>query len=158
LFSRSAAAIREGRFRVLRAQWASYIPPDDRLGFLQLLPTIYGHTILSGRGTVDLAHHLGLIFDRYPKDGTEKPTGIVLQKRQGKKPAWSVVFYDKRARVAQMKQLGTLTEQETEIVCGSVRLDVTAHPPPGDHLDLQGRAESDEEIVVGSVAVGDRVC
>ena len=71
LFSRSSTDIRSGRFRVLRAQWAWYIPTPDRLGFLQLLPTIYGHTILSGKGTVDLAHHLGLIFDPYPRDGTE---------------------------------------------------------------------------------------
>ena len=129
LFSRSSTDIRAGRFRVLRAQWASYIPTRDRLGFLQLLPTIYGHTILSGKGTVDLAHHLGLIFDPYPRDGTEERTGIVLQKRHGKKPAWSVVFYDKRARVAQMKQLKTLTEAEIAIISTSVRLDVTAHPP-----------------------------
>ena len=129
LFSKSSAAIRAGRFRVLRAQWASYIPTPDRLGFLQLLPTIYGHTILSGNGTVDLADHLGLIFDPYPRDGTEERTGVVLQKRHGKKPAWSVVFYDKRARVAQMKQLKTLTEAEIAIISSSVRLDVTAHPP-----------------------------
>ena len=129
LFSRSSTDISAGRFRVLRAQWASYVPTHDRLGFLQLLPTIYGHTILSGKGTVDLAHHLGLIFDPYPRDGTEERTGIVLQKRHGKKPAWSVVFYDKRARVAQMKQLKTLTEAEIAIISTSVRLDVTAHPP-----------------------------
>jgi len=129
LFSRSSTDIRDGRFRVLRAQWASYIPTRDRLGFLQLLPTIYEHTILSGKGTVNLASHLGLIFDPYPRDGTEKQTGIVLQKRHGKKPAWSVVFYDKRARVAQMKQLKTLTEAEIAIISSSVRLDVTAHPP-----------------------------
>jgi hypothetical protein len=129
LFSRSSTDIRNGRFRVLRAQWASYIPTSDRLGFLQLLPTIYGHTILSGNGTVDLAHHLGLIFDPYPRDGTEERTGVVLQKRYGKKAAWSVVFYDKRARIAQMKQLKTLTEAEIAIISASVRLDVTAHPP-----------------------------
>src|SRR5208282_4942890 len=91
LFSRSATDISAGRFRVLRAQWASYIPTGDRLGFLQLLPTLYEHTILSGKGTVNLARHLGLIFDPYPRDGTEKQTGIMLQKRHGKKPAWSVV-------------------------------------------------------------------
>ena len=129
LFSKSSAAIRAGRFRVLRAQWASYIPTPDRLGFLQLLPTIYGHTILSGKGTTNNARHLGLIFDPYPRDGTEKQTGVVLQKRYGKKPAWSVEFYDKRARVAQMKQLKTLTEAEIAIISSSVRLDVTAHPP-----------------------------
>ena len=129
LFSRSSTDIRAGRFRVLRAQWASYIPTPDRLGFLQLLPTIYGHTILSGKGTANNARHLGLIFDPYPRDGTEKQTGVVLQKRYGKKPAWSVEFYDKRARVAQMKQLKTLTEAEIAIISSSVRLDVTAHPP-----------------------------
>jgi hypothetical protein len=129
LFSKSSAAIRAGRFRVLRAQWASYIPTPDRLGFLQLLPALYGHTILSGKGTINTADHLGLIFDPYPRDGTEKQTGVVLQKRHGKKPAWSVEFYDKRARVAQMKQLKTLTEAEIAIISSSVRLDVTAHPP-----------------------------
>ncbi len=129
LFSKSSAAIRAGRFRVLRAQWAWYIPTPDRLGFLQLLPTIYGHTILSGKGTANNARHLGLIFDPYPRDGTEKQTGVMLQKRHGKKSAWSVVFYDKRARVAQMKQLKTLTEAEIAIISSSVRLDVTAHPP-----------------------------
>jgi hypothetical protein len=129
LFSRSATDIRNGWFRVLRAQWASYIPTPDRLGFLQLLPTLYGHTILSGKGTINTADHLGLIFDPYPRDGTEERTGVVLQKRYGKKPAWSVVFYDKRARVAQMKQLQTLTEAEIAIISNSVRLDVTAHPP-----------------------------
>ena len=129
LFSRSSTDIGNGRFRVLRAQWASYIPTPDRVGFLQLLPTIYGHTILSGNGIVDLAHHLGLIFDPYPRDGTEERTGVVLQKRYGKKAAWSVVFYDKRARIAQMKQLKTLTEADIAIISTSVRLDVTAHPP-----------------------------
>ena len=70
LFSRSATDIRNGWFRVLRAQWASYIPTPDRLGFLQLLPTLYGHTILSGKGTINTADHLGLIFDPYPRDGS----------------------------------------------------------------------------------------
>ena len=129
LFSRSSTDIRNGRFRVLRAQWASYIPTSDRLGFLQLLPAIYEHTILSGKGTTNTADRLGLIFDPYPRDGTEKQTGIALQKRYGKKSAWSVVFYDKRARLAQMKQLKTLTDAELEIVRRSVRLDVTGHPP-----------------------------
>jgi hypothetical protein len=129
LFSRSSTDIRNGWFRVLRTQWASYIPTPDRLGFLQLLPALYGHTILSGKGTINTADHLGLIFDPYPRDGTEERTGVVLQKRYGKKPAWSVVFYDKRKRLAQMKQLQTLTEAEIAIISSSVRLDVTAHPP-----------------------------
>jgi hypothetical protein len=129
LFSRSSTDIRNGWFRVLRAQWASYIPTPDRLGFLQLLPALYGHTILSGKGTINTADHLGLIFDPYPRDGTEERTGVVLQKRYGKKPAWSVEFYDKRKRLAQMKQLQTLTEAEIAIISNSVRLDVTAHPP-----------------------------
>jgi hypothetical protein len=128
LFSSSATRIKEGNFRVLRAQWASYIPTRDRLRFLQLLPVMYGHTILSGQGTVDLAHHLKLIYDHYPKDGTVRPTGSLLRKRRGKKWVWSVAPYDKRARLAEMKQLKTLTEEEIEIVEGSVRLDVTAQP------------------------------
>ena len=129
LFLATARDIDSGRFRILRAQWASYIPTGDRLQFLKLLPIIYGRTIARDNGTVNLAHHLGLIFDPYPRDGTERQTGVMLQKRHGQKPAWSVVFYDKRTRLGQMRQLGTLTDAELKIVKSSVRLDVTANPP-----------------------------
>ncbi len=60
-------------------------------------------------------------------DDHNEVTGVMLRKRHGKKQLFSIVFYDKRARVAQMHQGKTLTPVEQTTVDEHVRLDVTAH-------------------------------
>jgi hypothetical protein len=51
----------------------------------------------------------------------------MLVKRHGKRLVYSIVFYDKRERVAQMRQGKTLTLEEVDAVNSHVRLDITAH-------------------------------
>jgi hypothetical protein len=52
---------------------------------------------------------------------------VLFKKRHGGQLHTSVLVYDKRRRVAQMRQGNTLTPLETEAVCKFVRLDITAH-------------------------------
>jgi hypothetical protein len=86
---------------------------------------LYDQTIADGKGIIQLATHLGLVFTRYPPIG--RLTGVKLQKHQGNKLQYSVSFYDKAVRVAQMRQGRSLTRFEAETVRSHVRLDVTIH-------------------------------
>jgi hypothetical protein len=125
LFSRQTLqAVQDGDVHVVRSQWAAYLPADVRQ-FLQLLVVLYDQTIAHRQGIIQLATHLGLTFTRYPPTGPL--TGVLLQKRQGNKLQYSVSFYDKAARVAQMRQGQSLTSVEEAIVHRHVRLDVTIH-------------------------------
>jgi len=125
LFScQTLQAIKDGDVHVVRSQWAAYLPADVR-AFLQLLVVLYDQTIAYKQGIIQLATHLGLIFTRYPAIGAL--TGVKFQKHQGNKLQYSVSFYDKAARVAQMRQGRSLTLLEATTVRDHVRLDVTVH-------------------------------
>jgi hypothetical protein len=125
LFSRQTLqAIKDGDVHVVRGQWAAYLPADV-LAFLQLLVVLYDQTIAYKKGIIQLATHLGLTFTRYPAIGPL--TGVKFQKHQGNKLQFSVSFYDKAARVAQMRQGRSLTLLEATTVRDHVRLDVTVH-------------------------------
>ena len=56
---KTAAAIKAGEFRLIRAQWCAYIPTPDVPKFLQLLGVLVGHTIGRGKGLIQIADHLG---------------------------------------------------------------------------------------------------
>jgi hypothetical protein len=125
LFSRQTLrAIKDGDVHVVRSQWAAFLPCDVR-AFLQLLVVLYDQTIAYKKGIIQLATHLGLTFTRYPATGPL--TGVKLQKYQGNKLQYSVSFYDKAARVAQMRQGRSLTLLEATTVRSHVRFDVTVH-------------------------------
>ena len=55
----TAAAIKAGEFRLIRAQWCAYIPTPDVPKFLQLIGVLVGHTIGRGKGLIQIADHLG---------------------------------------------------------------------------------------------------
>jgi hypothetical protein len=127
LFSaQTLQAIQNGEVHVTRSQWASYLPAVAH-AFLQTLVVLYEQTIAHGQGIIQLATHLGLTFTRYPPQANRLLTGVMLQKRQGNKLQYSLSFYDKRARVAQMRQGRTLTRIEAATVRRHVRFDVTVH-------------------------------
>jgi hypothetical protein len=127
LFSpQTLRAIKEGNVHVTRSQWAGYLPTDVP-AFLQMLVVLYQQTIAHGQGIIQLATHLGLAFARYPPQTNRPLTGVMLQKRQGSKLQYSLSFYDKKARVAQMRQGRTLTRIEHSAIRRHVRFDVTVH-------------------------------
>jgi hypothetical protein len=95
--------------------------------FLQTLVVLYEQTIAHGQEIIQLATHLGLRFKKYSRKATRALTGVILQKRQGNKLQYSLEFYDKAARVAQMRQGRSLTKTEHAIVRRHVRFDVTVH-------------------------------
>jgi hypothetical protein len=127
LFSpQTLQAIQDGDVHVTRSQWAGYLPAIVS-AFLQMLVLLYEQTIAHGRGIIQLATHLGLTFMRYPPQTNRRLTGVMLQKRQGNKLQYSLSFYDKAARVAQMRQGRSLTPTEVATIHRHVRFDVTVH-------------------------------
>jgi hypothetical protein len=128
LFRASRARIREGDFRLRRAQWATYMPTPDRKRFLQLLSVMYGQTIARGNGVIGLARHLGLECEYYHCKGSDELSGLVLQSFRGNAAVSSVSFYDKRYWVAHKRQWGTLTAEERAIVEDNIRVDMTLQP------------------------------
>jgi hypothetical protein len=127
LFSpRTLWAIQRGDVHVARSQWAGYLPAIVPV-FLQMLPVLYEQTIAQGQGIIQLATHLGLRFKKFSRKATRPLTGVILEKRQGNKLQYSLEFYDKAARVAQMRQGRSLTKTEHATVRRHVRFDVTVH-------------------------------
>lgn len=121
--------IRDRDIHLVRVQFAGYLPTPGICGFLQVIAILYGQTIADFDGIIQLATHLGLGFTVYTNPETHQVNGVMLVKRHGKKPLYSIVFYDKRERVAQMHQGRTLTPEEVERVNSHIRLDITAHGP-----------------------------
>ena len=66
-------------------------------------------------------------MQRESNDDARRITGIQFQWRHGTKLGASLVFYDKRKRVAQMRQGKTLGPNEKSLVLENVRFDITLH-------------------------------
>ena len=56
-------------------------------------------------------------------------TGVMLRKRHSKKNLFSLCFYDKRKRVADMRQGKSLLPAEDATIRENVRFDITVHGP-----------------------------
>jgi hypothetical protein len=123
----TAAAIKAGEFRLIRAQWCAYIPTPDVPKFLQLIGVLVGHTIGRGKGLIQIADHLGFEAKTFTENGDVN--GVMLRKRHGKKTLFSLCFYDKRKRVADMRQGKSLLPAEAATIRENVRFDITAHGP-----------------------------
>jgi hypothetical protein len=124
---RTLQAIEAGDIEVIRTQNCCYYPTPDVSVFLQTFAVLFDQTIADGKGIRQLAHHLGLRFSLFTHPTNHLVTGVMLQKIQGTKILWSFVFYDKRVRVAQMRQGKSLTAVETTTVQQNVRFDITVH-------------------------------
>jgi hypothetical protein len=122
---KTAAAIKAGEFRLIRAQWCVYLPTPDVPKFLQLIGVLVGHTIGRGKGLIQIADHLG--FEAKTFIENDDVTGVMLRKRHGKKTLFSLSFYDKRKRVADMRQGKSLLPAEDATIRENVRFDITAH-------------------------------
>lgn len=121
-----SATIKGGHFDVPRAQFCCYLPTKNVAIFLQLLTILYAPLVTQANGMINLADHLGLKVKHFT-DSMHRITGIQFQWRHGKKLVVSVSFYDKRKRVAQMRQGKTLDDDEKGLVKENVRFDITIH-------------------------------
>jgi hypothetical protein len=143
------ALIQRGDVHVVRAQWCAYLPTPDVPRFLQTVGLMYDHAIAEGRGIVRVARHLGLGFKYYPEAADAcDTTGVMLIKSHGKKPLFSLVFYDKRQRAADMKQGKSLSAAETATVRDNVRFDITLHSAGIIALVVEARRWLDRLIAV----------
>jgi hypothetical protein len=120
------AVIRSGQIHIVHAQWSAYLPSPDTARFLQVTTALYEHTIAKNKTIINIADQMGLKFESYVDDDGNL-TGLMLRKRHGKKPVFSLVFYDKRKRIADMKQGKTLVPAERSTVDNNIRFDITAH-------------------------------
>ncbi len=128
LFRRNtSSAIDCGDFHLVRAQWCAYLPTPHVPQFLQVLTALTGHHIRRGTGMIHLADHLGFSFVKFRHEKTDDLTGVLLKKKHGEKPLFSLNFYDKRKRIADMKQGKTLLPAEVATIRENVRFDITAH-------------------------------
>jgi hypothetical protein len=119
-------AIQRGEFELVRTQFCCYLPTPNVQRFLQLLTVLYAPLVTEAEGMINLAEHLGLKVKHFT-DTKHRITGIQFQWRHGKKLVTSLVFYDKRKRLAQMRQGKTLSEEEIDLVHENVRFDITLH-------------------------------
>jgi hypothetical protein len=120
-------AIERGEAHVVRAQFCAYLPTDDVARFLQILAIMFGQTIASGKGIIQVATHLGFEFTIYTDPKSHRVTGVMLKRKQATKPLFSLVFYDKEVRLRQMRQRKDLPAEETATVLQNVRFDITLH-------------------------------
>jgi hypothetical protein len=128
LFERQTdSAIAKGNFQIVRAQFCVYFPTPNVPIFLQLMAILYSHTITEGDSIIQVATHLGIRLRIHTDPGSNLVTGVTLQKLYGDKPVYSLVFYDKRVRVAHMRQGKSLTKSERDTIQKSVRFDATLH-------------------------------
>jgi hypothetical protein len=125
----TSKAIAHGDFRIVWTQSCCYFPVENVPKFLQLVTVLFGQTIATSTGIIDLATHLGLNFFLYTDKRTHRVTGVMFHKRHGKKMFASLVLYDKEKRVAQMRQGKTLTTFEAGLIQKNVRFDITLHGP-----------------------------
>ncbi len=102
---------------------------EDVALFLQFVTLIFSQRIAMHDGVITIAEHLGLRFRAYTDEETHRVVGVLFEKRYGKNSVFSVTFYDKRKRVALMRQGKTLTEIEADIIANNVRVDMTLHGP-----------------------------
>jgi hypothetical protein len=139
-WSRTRRLIDEENFDVVRAQYCCYLPVEDVPLFLQFMTLIFSQRIAMGDGVITIAEHLGLRFRAFTDEETHRVVGVLFEKRHGKNSVFSVTFYDKRKRVALMRQGKTLTEAEADIVVNNVRVDMTLHGP--GIVQMIGEAQS----------------
>ena len=123
---RKSAGVKRGDYDLVRAQFCCYLPTANVQIFLQLLTILYAPFVVEDDVVIDVAEQLGLKVKHF-KDKKGRITGIQFQWHHGKKLVTSLVFYDKRKRVAQMRQGKTLSPEEIGLVHENVRFDITLH-------------------------------
>ena len=149
------ARIRRGDVHLVRAQWCAYLPTPDVPSFLQTVGLMYDHAIAEGKGIVRVARHLGLSFKYYPEAADAcDTTGVMLIKSHGKKPLFSLVFYDKRQRAADMKQGKSLSAQETATLGTTSASTSPCIPPASSPSSARRGGGSRSSLQSGPASVG----
>jgi hypothetical protein len=127
LEERTRRAITNGDFTVVHNQWCCYFRADVSR-FLQVLSAIFHpRAATETGGFTSLAKQMGLHFEDILDERNNRVRAVLLEKKHGKNPAWSAVFYDKGSRVAGMRQSRTLEKDEHALIASNVRFDMTAH-------------------------------
>ncbi|MGA2494881.1 MAG: hypothetical protein ABSF67_18395 [Roseiarcus sp.] len=119
------AAIAAGRIALGRCQFAIYLPTRDVARFLQIMTVLHEQTIAHKGGVISLATYLGLRFENIIDPDSHEVVGVMFRKLHGKNTIYSVTFYNKRVRLAQMHQGRTLSQGELETVSSCVRMEFT---------------------------------
>ena len=113
---------------VVSTQHCAYLPSPNVSESLQALTVLYGQTIATGKGIINLATLLGLRFEKlYVNPHTHEVETVLVVKTQAKKPTISVSYYDKDARSRQMRQRSGLSDSKAATVDENVRVDITLH-------------------------------
>jgi len=125
---RTEKRLAAGKIRVANAQWALYLPTDNKQSDMALLSGLYAARAISATGSSALGEYLGFEINSVMKDERGDLTGLFLLKRAGTNHNLSINFYDKRASVANKKQSNAIAASEIELITNAIRLDITGHP------------------------------
>jgi hypothetical protein len=121
----TAEAINRGEFAIVRMKLRGFLRVASVRRFLQLLALLFGHTISTPEGIIDLATHLGLGFRMRTNRKTNNVTGLGFEKRHGKNLAYSVEYAE--TPVAQRSHGNSLTDPKTPLIGENVRVGITIH-------------------------------
>jgi hypothetical protein len=122
------ARIEEGAMHVVRTQFCAYLPSPNVSEDLKGLTVLYGQTIATGKGIINLATLRGLRFEKtYTDPHTHEVESVLVVKTQGKKSMISADFYNKDARSRDVRQRKGLSDSKAATVDENVRVDITLH-------------------------------
>ena len=122
------ARIQAGAMHIVRAQFCAYLPSPDVSEDLKGLTVLYGQTIATGKGIINLAKLQGLTFEKtFADPHTHEVESVLVVKTQGKKPMISADFYNKDVRSRETRQRKSLSDSKAATVDENVRLDITPH-------------------------------
>ena len=122
------ARIQAGAVKILHTQNCAYLPSPNVSEDLKGLSVLFGQTIVTGKGIINLAKLQGLEFDGpYVDPRTHEVETVLVIKTQGKRPTISTEFYNKDARSRETRQRKSLSDSKAATVGENVRLDITLH-------------------------------
>ena len=122
------ARIEGGALHVVSAQNCAFLPSPRVSEDLRGLAVLYGQTIATGKGIINLAKLQGLEFDKpFVNPRTHEVETVLVVKTHGKKPTISASFYNKDVETRRMRQRSGLSDVKAATVGENVRLDITLH-------------------------------
>ena len=86
----------------VRTQFCAYLPSPNVAESLKGLTVLFGQTIATGKGVINLAKLLDLEFEKpYVDPQTSQVTAVLIVKTQAKSRGfWCAIFFEKEARSA----------------------------------------------------------
>jgi len=118
--------IAAGNFRISRLRWSAKFESPSPVGFLRVLPLLYGHMIPHGGSYIQLAEYRGLRSDFSVHAGGDRLSAVALRKLHGRKPLYSVRFSADNV-VQPRTDVNDLTVASEPAALSAINVDIDVH-------------------------------